>query len=600
MISSGLYFRCVVSDAAGSKVTSDEVKVLAAGESFSGPSGGSQSGSSQSGSSTPDSAPLTIETHPADVQAAAGNAATFKVAVSGGKAPYTYKWESKVGSGGWSRVYDSISNTLTKYPTQDMVTADQYYRCVITDADGKQVITDPAKILNGDQTGNGTAPGTQSGTTVVPVIPVNPVDPTDPSVGQGLHVTRHPVDVVVQKNQTAVFNAEVTGGKPPYSYNWQYKVGDSRWEDSFDSFTNVVKTEVHAAWAEAGMYIRCKIMDKDANVVYTHSAKAIPEWYADVDNTTPAGFPLTLIEQPEDKRGANGDEMIFKVDVIGGHEPYSFRWQSCTDTTSWEQNLTCDGSVLTVYPTAAMADAGLRYRCIVTDDHGTELISREAAVSGAAKGELQIVTQPRNVTTEYVPSGLDVLSVEVAGGTPPYHYQWQSTSLYNTDGSFHDMSQENFNMYDYSGFNGPDLTVPIIKEERYINRRFRCVITDAAGNSVTSRVAKYESGYDRFMILEHPYDVQVDRNAPEQEVTFTVRPTGGAGAYRYYWEYTHDGLTDYEAPTEKDTWATGWFEDTLVTTSRPPYSNMRFRCFVEDFIGYGYEMSEPAQLITGR
>ena len=87
---------------------------------------------------------------------------------------------------------------------------------------------------------------------------------------------------------------------------------------------------------------------------------------------------------------------------------------------------------------------------------------------------LRFVRQPEDVTV-YV--GEDVsFSVEVAGGVKPYQYQWQIW-----DG-------KNQKRVDLTKFTGPTLSRRHV-EKKWDGSQFRCVVTDAEGTQIISRVA---------------------------------------------------------------------------------------------------------------
>ncbi len=126
-------FCIVVTDAAGNQVTSSVVFVTEC---------------------VPEVEPLTITAQPQNATAQVGDIATFTVAVEGGTAPYTYKWEYKSGSFDWTAITGSWatganSDTLSFGVDESEFEYTYQYRCIITDAEGNQVVTDAAWVVEG-------------------------------------------------------------------------------------------------------------------------------------------------------------------------------------------------------------------------------------------------------------------------------------------------------------------------------------------------------------------------------------------------------------------------------------------------------------------
>jgi MYXO-CTERM domain-containing protein len=89
---------------------------------------------------------------------------------------------------------------------------------------------------------------------------------------------------------------------------------------------------------------------------------------------------LHVTEQPEDQTVQEGEDVTFTVEVGGGVKPYSYQWQV------WDEK---HGKWVDLpgftEPTLSRKDIekrwdGARFRCVVTDAEGTQIISREVTL----------------------------------------------------------------------------------------------------------------------------------------------------------------------------------------------------------------------------
>ena len=93
------------------------------------------------------------------------------------------------------------------------------------------------------------------------------------------------------------------------------------------------------------------------------------------------GDPLRFTRQPEDVTVQAGEDVRFEVEVAGGVEPYTYQWQVFNPKTGkW-----VDLKGFTE-PTLSRKDIeekwdGCRFRCVVTDAEGTQIISREVTLT---------------------------------------------------------------------------------------------------------------------------------------------------------------------------------------------------------------------------
>lgn len=175
----GDQYYCVVTDAAGNKVTSQKATL------------------------TVSAAALTITKQPSNTTVDVDGTAKFSVKVSGGTEPYTYEWHRVVKSGSYAgddyKLEDndvfpgaSTANLSVKHCASSE-NGDQYY-CIVKDANGNKVTSSKATLK---------------------------VSVSAPEV------TISPTTKYIFKNGAATFTVDVSGGSGSYSYEWHRVVKDN-------------------------------------------------------------------------------------------------------------------------------------------------------------------------------------------------------------------------------------------------------------------------------------------------------------------------------------------------------------------------------------
>lgn len=200
-------------------------------------------------SSTEKAASLTITAQPKNVTASAGSKVTFSVAVSGGKAPYTYAWQRN-SQGKWENITDSSDawsygkDMLCVMAYKNTWMVNESIRCVVKDADGNSVTSNSAKVI----------------------------------LAEPLTITTQPKDMTASAGSKVTLSVAVSGGKAPYTYTWQSN-SQGRWEnitDSADAWSYGDDTLFVMAYQNTWMVnesIRCVVKDADGNSVTSNSVR---------------------------------------------------------------------------------------------------------------------------------------------------------------------------------------------------------------------------------------------------------------------------------------------------------------------------------------
>jgi hypothetical protein len=318
-----------------------------------------------------------------------------------------------------------------------------------------------------------------------------------------------------------VLTVAADGGKAPYSYSWQIRTGDS-WaiiRDSLLYFGQGTDKLVYMPNTAGTAEIRCLISDSAGNSKLSNTA------YIKVKE---AVTPLSITTQPKSVTVNAAQTASFTIGVSGGKAPYMYSWQM-DGGNGWytfqdDGNITGQGTNKLYY--APYGGENVRFRCIVTDSAGNSVTSDAATLTSIAPDPIVIYDQPKDRTE---PKGIMLaLSLNVRGGAEPLRGQWQGSNdgnnwvnLNNGDPGI-EVSDTGFNIY-------------IDTEQVNCHKYMRCVISDAAGQSVTSRVAT--------ITIQEKLKVQINDGETEFTISFnrnetkllTANVTGGEGPYTYKW-----------------------------------------------------------------
>lgn len=283
-------------------------------------------------------ADIAITAQPQSVTATENETVTFSVSATGSGLSYRWQYCPK-GSSAWTNAGVTGCKTDTITVVANIYRDGQAYRCMVTDASGSVVYSDPAVIT-------------------LKAAPVK--------------ITQQPADAAGALGGTVVMHVVAQGDG--LKYQWQYQMAKGKtWANCGleGRLTDTLIVPVTAA--RDGASYRCVVTDAKGNAVESTAAKL----------TVKAEAGIQITAQPAAASAEVGESVQFSVKAAG--EGLKYQWQyHMAGKTVWA-NCGLEGRLtdtLTVPVTAARD--GAAYRCAVTNADG-EVEYSDAAVLTATE-----------------------------------------------------------------------------------------------------------------------------------------------------------------------------------------------------------------------
>ncbi len=322
-----------------------------------------------------------------------------------------------------------------------------------------------------------------------------------------LKITSQPQDVMVKAGTTANFNIKAQG--EGLKYQWQVSSSNGeRWGNTSLAGNKTTTLTFTVLSNYEGRLFRCIVTDKNGNTVTSNAAKV---------SLGSLQTELKIVKQPEDVKAQAGNTVTFKVKAQG--TGLTYQWQtSSSNGAKWGNTSLAGNKTATLSFTAPANYDGRLYRCIITDANGNTVTSDAAKLSfGSITGTVKITSQPTDVKA----SVGKIVSFKVVAEGVGLKYQWQTSSSNGAKWGNTSLSGNNTALLSFSA------------PATYDGRLYRCVITDAEGNTVVSEAAKLSIGEatgDPIIINAQPKDVSV---AAGSATSFIVEATGEGLTYQW-------------------------------------------------------------------
>ena len=418
---------------------------------------------------------LKITSQPQDVMVKAGTTANFNIKAQGEGLKYQWQVSSSNGER-WGNTSLAGNKTTTLTLTAAANYDGRLYRCIVTDKYGKTVTSNAAKLS---------------------------IEKSQAT----LKITGQPQDVKAEVGSTTSVSVKAEG--EGLKYQWQVSSSNGKKWGNTSLAGNKTTTLTFTVLSNyEGRLFRCIVTDKNGNTVTSNAAKV---------SLGSLQTELKIVKQPEDVKAQAGNTVTFKVKAQG--TGLTYQWQtSSSNGAKWGNTSLAGNKTATLSFTAPANYDGRLYRCIITDANGNTVTSNAAKLSfSSTTGTVKITSQPTDVKT----SVGKIVSFKVVAEGVGLKYQWQTSSSNGAKWGNTSLSGNNTALLSFSA------------PATYDGRLYRCVITDAKGNTVVSEAAKLSIGEatgDPIIINAQPRDVSV---AAGGATSFIVEATGEGLTYQW-------------------------------------------------------------------
>ncbi len=347
-----------------------------------------------------------------------------------------------------------------------------------------------------------------------------------------LAITSQPKNYAGPSGTRASFTVTAKGDE--LKYQWQVYSGGT-WKNTDWMGYNSATLQPKISTSNNGAKYRCLITDKYGASVTSNSA------------TLYLGTNLTITSQPRDYTGQNGTRAIFTVAAKG--DGLKYQWQVYSGG-AWKNTDWSGYNTATLKPLISSSNNGAKYRCVITDKYGITVTSNTATLY---LYKLTITSQPKDYTGQAGTRASFTVSAKGDGLT----YRWQVYS----GGAWKNT--------DWSGCSTATLK-PLISSSNN-GAKYRCIVTDKYGTSVTSSAATLH--LYKLEITAQPKDY-TGRSGTRASFTVTARGDG----LKYQWQ-------SYSGGAWKNTDWSGYNTATLRPLISASNNGVRYRCVITDQYG---------------
>ena len=314
-----------------------------------------------------------------------------------------------------------------------------------------------------------------------------------------IQITKQPKDDKAFADEKVKISVKAKG--EGLIYQWYYKSPeDAEWKKASGTGTSYSLTMTEA---RDGRLMKCVITDVFGNSVET---KVV---------TLSLAQTAKIVKQPKSAKAFEGEQAVTTIEATGDGLTYQWYYKNPGSTKFKKSSITTAECAVTM---TADRDGREMY-CIVTDEYGNEVKSKTVTLSLAHAAT--ITKQPKNAWANEGEKAK--ISVTATGDELTYQWYYKSPEA-----------------EEWTVASGTAASYSLTMTEARDGRLMKCVVTDAYGNSVETKVVTLTTRYPA-TITKQPKSAKAFEG--EQAVT-TIEATGEGLTYQWY--YKNPGSSSYK------------------------------------------------------
>lgn len=354
----------------------------------------------------------------------------------------TYQWQySKDNGATW---LDSKINSAYRsgyYCITHPEYANRLYRCIVTDINGKQIISNPVRL----------------------------------TLRRDIQILSQPEDTVIEPGKYFTFSIDATGDG--LTYQWIYEPNPANGYASsyhYSTLSSATTSTLRCKAVESyhDRIYRCKVTDMYGDTVYSAPARL----------TVSSAPGPSVIDEPEDIVVTAGKTFSLHVEAKGTGLTYQWQYVNYDEyrdssyySSYYPSYYWIDSSHSTASKPTFSCKADIKYnkrmyRCVITDAEGYKTYTRYIRLT--VIDNFGITGQPEDVV---ITSGKNFsFTVNAVGTGLTYRWQYSKDGIKWTDSSLECRTSSTFTCKAAASYNG---------------RLYRCIISNYAGAQQISRSA---------------------------------------------------------------------------------------------------------------